>query len=146
MLLRIRLHFYCYWKRFLLSVDCTLLNITHVVHSNTVTDIEEGDQLSCFSLSCLMTAPYSVFVLLVAASQTVKKVIEINPYLLGTMAGGAADCSFWERVLAQQCRSGCPLLFSGSVGTTHIEPPNVTYISTNTMPFALLWLSYNSPR
>ncbi|XP_066288738.1 proteasome subunit beta type-5-like [Branchiostoma lanceolatum] len=38
------------------------------------------------------------------ASQTVKKVIEINPYLLGTMAGGAADCSFWERVLAEQCR------------------------------------------
>jgi len=28
------------------------------------------------------------------ASQSVKKVIEINPYLLGTMAGGAADCSF----------------------------------------------------
>eukprot|EP00045_Choanoeca_perplexa_P001401 m.19514 g.19514 ORF g.19514 m.19514 type:complete len:285 (+) comp10917_c0_seq1:130-984(+) len=38
------------------------------------------------------------------ASQTVKKVIEINPYLLGTMAGGAADCSYWERVLAMQCR------------------------------------------
>ncbi|XP_062501224.1 proteasome subunit beta type-5-like [Corticium candelabrum] len=38
------------------------------------------------------------------ASQTVKKVIEINPYLLGTMAGGAADCSFWERSLAVQCR------------------------------------------
>lgn len=38
------------------------------------------------------------------ASQTVKKVIEINPYLLGTMAGGAADCSFWERVLAKHCR------------------------------------------
>lgn len=38
------------------------------------------------------------------ASQTVKKVIEINPYLLGTMAGGAADCSFWERLLAKQCR------------------------------------------
>jgi len=34
----------------------------------------------------------------------VKKVIEINPYLLGTMAGGAADCSFWERVLAKHCR------------------------------------------
>ena len=124
-----------------MSVDCTLLNITHVVHSNTVTDIEEsdqlsfsflfddctllcvccacwsltdseeGDELSCLSLSCLMTAPYSVFVLPVAASQTVKKVIEINPYLLGTMAGGAADCSFWERVLAQQCRSGCPFLW-----------------------------------
>merc|ERR1712004_537176 len=38
------------------------------------------------------------------ASQEVKKVIEINPYLLGTMAGGAADCSYWERVLARQCR------------------------------------------
>lgn len=34
-------------------------------------------------------------------SQTVKKVIEINPYLLGTMAGGAADCSFWERDLGR---------------------------------------------
>ena len=37
-----------------------------------------------------------------AASQTVKKVIEINPYLLGTMAGGAADCQFWERNLGRQ--------------------------------------------
>jgi len=33
-------------------------------------------------------------------SETVRKVIEINDYLLGTMAGGAADCSFWERYLA----------------------------------------------
>jgi len=38
------------------------------------------------------------------ASQSVKKVIEINPYLLGTMAGGAADCSFWERYLGRECR------------------------------------------
>jgi len=38
------------------------------------------------------------------SSQSVKKVIEINPYLLGTMAGGAADCSFWERELGRQCR------------------------------------------
>merc|ERR1711998_529342 len=38
------------------------------------------------------------------ASGTVKKVIEINPYLLGTMAGGAADCAFWERNLGMQCR------------------------------------------
>lgn len=30
--------------------------------------------------------------------------IEINPYLLGTMAGGAADCSFWERNLGRECR------------------------------------------
>jgi len=38
------------------------------------------------------------------ASQTVKKVIEINPFLLGTMAGGAADCAFWERNLGMQAR------------------------------------------
>jgi 20S proteasome subunit beta 5 len=34
----------------------------------------------------------------------VKKVIEINRYLLGTMAGGAADCQFWQRNLGRQCR------------------------------------------
>ena len=30
--------------------------------------------------------------------------IEINKYLLGTMAGGAADCQFWQRNLGRQCR------------------------------------------
>lgn len=38
------------------------------------------------------------------SSQTVNKVIEINSYLLGTMAGGAADCLFWQRNLGRQCR------------------------------------------
>jgi len=38
------------------------------------------------------------------SSGEVKKVIKISRYLLGTMAGGAADCSFWERNLAFQCR------------------------------------------
>merc|ERR1712212_1367879 len=38
------------------------------------------------------------------ASQEVRKIIPINEYLLGTMAGGAADCTYWERVLAKQCR------------------------------------------
>lgn len=38
------------------------------------------------------------------ASGTVKKVIEINPYLLGTLAGGAADCQYWETYLGIQCR------------------------------------------
>lgn len=37
-------------------------------------------------------------------SQTVRKVIEINEQLLGTMAGGAADCYYWEHYLAMQCR------------------------------------------
>lgn len=38
------------------------------------------------------------------ASQTVQKVLEINSYMLGTMAGGAADCQYWERVLGMECR------------------------------------------
>ncbi|KAG7830790.1 hypothetical protein KL920_001381 [Ogataea angusta] len=38
------------------------------------------------------------------ASQTVKKVIEINPMLLGTMAGTACDCQYWETWLGTQCR------------------------------------------
>jgi 20S proteasome subunit beta 5 len=37
-------------------------------------------------------------------SGTVQKVIKISNFLLGTMAGGAADCSFWERNLATQTR------------------------------------------
>ncbi|KAF7458879.1 proteasome subunit beta type-5 [Cryptosporidium felis] len=38
------------------------------------------------------------------SSQEVKKIIEINDFLLGTMAGGAADCSYWERVLSKLCK------------------------------------------
>jgi len=38
------------------------------------------------------------------ASGNCRKIIEINKYLLGTMAGGAADCSYWERHLSKQCR------------------------------------------
>jgi 20S proteasome, alpha and beta subunits len=37
-------------------------------------------------------------------SDSVRKILEINDYLLGTMAGGAADCQFWERVLGMECR------------------------------------------
>ncbi|XP_032689086.1 proteasome subunit beta type-5 [Odontomachus brunneus] len=37
-------------------------------------------------------------------SSTMKKIVEINDYLLGTLAGGAADCVYWDRVLAKQCR------------------------------------------
>jgi len=37
-------------------------------------------------------------------SGNVRKVIEINDYMLGTMAGGAADCMYWLRVLSQRCR------------------------------------------
>lgn len=37
-------------------------------------------------------------------SQSVRKIIPINQYLLGTMAGGAADCTYWERVLSERCR------------------------------------------
>lgn len=38
------------------------------------------------------------------SSQQVRKVIEINDFLVGTMAGGAADCFFWEKYTAMLCR------------------------------------------
>jgi 20S proteasome subunit beta 5 len=34
----------------------------------------------------------------------VRKVLPINEYMVGTMAGGAADCMYWERLLSKQCR------------------------------------------
>ncbi|KAG0436568.1 Proteasome subunit beta type-5 [Dictyocoela muelleri] len=34
------------------------------------------------------------------ATQSINKVLEISPHLLGTMAGGAADCFFWEKLLS----------------------------------------------
>ena len=36
-------------------------------------------------------------------SSNVKKIIHINDDLIGTMAGGAADCFFWERNLGTIC-------------------------------------------
>ncbi|TBU08349.1 subunit beta type-5 of proteasome [Hamiltosporidium magnivora] len=38
------------------------------------------------------------------ASQTVNKVIEVNKYLLGTMAGGAADCFYWEKLMGIEAK------------------------------------------
>jgi len=38
------------------------------------------------------------------SSNNVRKVIEVNEFILGTMAGGAADCQFWESYVAMQCR------------------------------------------
>ncbi len=35
------------------------------------------------------------------SSEGVQKVIHINDYMIGTMAGGAADCQFWEENLAR---------------------------------------------
>ena len=38
------------------------------------------------------------------SSETVRKIIEIDNKMLGTMAGGAADCQFWEGYLGNFCR------------------------------------------
>ena len=40
-----------------------------------------------------------------------KKIIEINPYMLGTMAGGAADCQFWHRNLGVKVIGHYPITF-----------------------------------
>lgn len=60
-----------------------------------------ADQITCETTSPSCNERYAR----TTASQTVKKVIEINPYLLGTMAGGAADCQFWQRNLGVQCKA-----------------------------------------
>jgi len=39
------------------------------------------------------------------ASGTVTKILQINDFMVGTMAGGAADCQFWNRILRRECRS-----------------------------------------
>merc|ERR1719263_2748398 len=38
------------------------------------------------------------------SSNNVRKVIEANEFLISTLAGGAADCQFWLRYVAMQCK------------------------------------------
>lgn len=38
------------------------------------------------------------------ASKSVMKILDINERMVSTMAGGAADCQFWCRVVAQYCK------------------------------------------
>ncbi|OTF70265.1 proteasome subunit beta type-5-like protein [Euroglyphus maynei] len=38
------------------------------------------------------------------STQECMKVRIINDFLLGTIAGGAADCCYWQRVLSKECR------------------------------------------
>jgi len=38
------------------------------------------------------------------SSATVMKILPITSHIVATMAGGAADCQFWIRLLAKQCR------------------------------------------
>ncbi|CAG8782946.1 19576_t:CDS:2, partial [Racocetra fulgida] len=69
------------------------------------------------------------------ASQTVKKVIEINPYLLGTMAGGAADCQFWERELERISVAAASKLLANMVypykGMGLSMGPNLFYVDSD---------------
>ncbi|KAI1708302.1 proteasome subunit domain-containing protein [Ditylenchus destructor] len=37
------------------------------------------------------------------SSKTVMKIIPINDHMVATMAGGAADCQFWTRIVAKYC-------------------------------------------
>ncbi|XP_050374513.1 proteasome subunit beta type-5-like [Argentina anserina] len=44
----------------------------------------------------IMQVLSSIFLYVSSLSQSVKKIIEINPYMLEIMAGGAVDCQFWH--------------------------------------------------
>ncbi|XP_017132204.1 proteasome subunit beta type-5 [Drosophila elegans] len=37
-------------------------------------------------------------------SQSVQKVVQVNKHILSTIAGGAADCIYWDRVLTRESR------------------------------------------
>lgn len=37
-------------------------------------------------------------------SQSIHKVVQVNQYIMGTTAGGAADCTYWHRALTRECR------------------------------------------
>uniref|UniRef100_A0A3Q3VRW0 Proteasome subunit beta type-8 n=1 Tax=Mola mola TaxID=94237 RepID=A0A3Q3VRW0_MOLML len=65
-----------------------------------------------------------------AASNDVNKVIEINPYLLGTMSGSAADCQYWERLLAKECRSVIDNFASCNV-VCALQGPGLYYVDDN---------------
>lgn len=38
------------------------------------------------------------------SSQSMRKVVQVHKKILGTIAGGAADCIYWDRVLTMECR------------------------------------------
>ncbi|XP_022224838.2 proteasome subunit beta type-5 [Drosophila obscura] len=38
------------------------------------------------------------------SSQKINKIVPISNHIVGTLAGGAADCKYWYRVLARECR------------------------------------------
>ena len=38
------------------------------------------------------------------SSNNVKKVLPITDKIMATIAGGAADCEFWERDLSRNCK------------------------------------------
>jgi len=76
------------------KVDSSLLKMLH--GTTTLGFMYQGGVIICVDSRSTMGKYVS--------SGTVMKVIPINPYLLGTMAGGAADCAFWERELGMRIR------------------------------------------
>lgn len=87
-----------------------VLALPSSIHSTTGLLCAATDHhILCLWFCCCLPA------CLPAASQTVKKVIEINRYLLGTMAGGAADCQFWQRNLGTQVCFCCDAVGGGGL-------------------------------
>lgn len=37
------------------------------------------------------------------SSKSVMKILDVNDKMVATMAGGAADCQFWTRMVAKYC-------------------------------------------
>ena len=65
------------------------------------------ERLRSIALSPLESQLWQAFLPTTAINQdksVVKKIIEINPYMLGIVAGRDADFQFWHRNLSIKCR------------------------------------------
>lgn len=81
-------------------------NLTKNTVTKKLTDVKKGTTTLAFVYKhgILIAVDSRASMGSYIASQTVRKVTEINSYLLGTIAGGASDCQFWERQLGLWCK------------------------------------------
>lgn len=70
---------------------------------------------------------------MVTAWTDIKKVIEMGPHMLGTMAGGAADNQFWLRLVQKEARFDTKDLI--------VSPTNISIVPQDwTNLFVWVWL------
>ena len=54
------------------------------------------------NIVCLFHPQFIAYDSTILASQTVTKIIQVNGIMVATMAGSAADCQYWSRVIGAE--------------------------------------------